>query len=112
MMDRGLSLKEKYGGDKGWKLQLRYDENKPGDILQFRESISDNLSCLIKDDRWKPVEIVQKMEEVPYKQNENKKSSRYSTQSGFRPNTSLSDYPFVKQRFLGKEHKLEHILPT
>jgi hypothetical protein len=33
MMDRGLTLKEKYGGDKGWRLQLRYDENKPGDIL-------------------------------------------------------------------------------
>ena len=75
MMDRGLTLKEKYGGDKGWRLQLRYDENKPGDILQFQESVSGNLSCLIKDDRWKPVEIVRKAEAVP----QNKKSSRYST---------------------------------
>jgi hypothetical protein len=24
LMDRGLSLKDKYGGDKGWKLQLRF----------------------------------------------------------------------------------------
>jgi hypothetical protein len=27
LLDRGLSLKEKYGGDQGWKLGLRYDEN-------------------------------------------------------------------------------------
>lgn len=33
VMDRGLTLKEKYGGDKGWRLQLRFDEEKPGEVL-------------------------------------------------------------------------------
>ena len=61
LLDRGLTLKEKYGGDQGWKLGLRYDENQPGEVLEFRETVGgaqSGLSCLIKDDRWKPIEII------------------------------------------------------
>jgi hypothetical protein len=63
LLDRGKSLKEKYGGDYGWKLGLRYNEDRPGEVLEFRESVGgafSGLSCLIKDDRWKPVEIIRK----------------------------------------------------
>ena len=39
LMDRGLTLKEKYGWEKGWRLQLRYEEEKPADVLEFREQV-------------------------------------------------------------------------
>jgi hypothetical protein len=51
---------------------LRYDEEKPGEILQFRESVSgeqSGLSCLIKDDRWKPIEIIRKCDSVSKQEN-------------------------------------------
>lgn len=62
-MDRGLSVKEKYGGDRGWKLLLRFDENRKGDVLEIREHTGDFFSGIAtseKDDRWKAVEIVRK----------------------------------------------------
>ena len=63
LLDKGLSLNQKYGGDKGWKLSLRFNEETPGDAIEYRESVGgvhSGLSCLIKDDRWKPVEIIRR----------------------------------------------------
>jgi len=37
LLDRGLTLGQKYGGGKGWQLGLRFDESKPGEVMEFRE---------------------------------------------------------------------------
>lgn len=39
LLDKGLSVREKYGGERAWKLLLRHDENKKGDIITLRENV-------------------------------------------------------------------------
>jgi hypothetical protein len=61
LLDRGKTLKEKYGGEYGWRLGLRFDEDRIGDVLEYREDVGgafSGLSCINKDDRWKPIEII------------------------------------------------------
>jgi hypothetical protein len=56
-------LGQKYGGGKGWQLGLRFDESKPGEVMEFREQVGgvhSGLSCIMKDDRWRPVEIIRR----------------------------------------------------
>lgn len=61
LMDRGLTLKEKYGPERGWKLSLRFDENRKDEPLILRESIGfTGLQTKSIDDRWKPVELIRK----------------------------------------------------
>lgn len=36
LMDKGLTIREKYGPDLAWKLLLRHDENKKGEILNLK----------------------------------------------------------------------------
>ena len=65
LLERGRSYKEKYMNEKCWKVLLRFDENKKGEVLEFREDIGgihSGLSAIVKDDRWKPVEIVRRSE--------------------------------------------------
>ena len=62
-MDRGLSVREKYGGERGWKMLLRFDERRKGDVLEWRQDAGGMFAGIAtreKDDRWKPIEIVRK----------------------------------------------------
>jgi hypothetical protein len=63
VLDLGLSLIEKYGGERGWRLLLRHDENKKGDVLEWREDVGNIFSLIAsrcKDDRWRPVELIRR----------------------------------------------------
>lgn len=65
MLDRGLSLKDKYRGERGWKLLLRFDENRKGEVLEWREDVGNVFSLIsaqCKDDRWKPIELIRRSE--------------------------------------------------
>jgi predicted transcriptional regulator len=33
LLDKGLSLREKYGGEYGWRITLRHDEKRKGEVL-------------------------------------------------------------------------------
>jgi uncharacterized protein YwqG len=67
VLDRGQSIQEKYGNSWGWKLQLRHDENRIGDIVEFKENVGGKFSGICsqtKDDRWKPIEIIRKNKDL------------------------------------------------
>ena len=36
-MDKGSTLREKYGNERGWKMSLRYDEANKGEVLEYCE---------------------------------------------------------------------------
>ena len=62
-MDKAQSVKEKYGGYRGWKMSLRYDEENKDSALEYRESLGameNGLSYKIIDERKKPIEIIRK----------------------------------------------------
>ena len=63
VLDRGLSLKQKYRGERGWKLLLRFDENRTGEVLEWKEDVGNIFSLIsaqCKDDRWKPIELIRR----------------------------------------------------
>lgn len=71
MLDRGLSYKEKYGGERGWRLLLRFDENRKGEVLEWREDVGNIFSLIsaqCKDDRWKEIELIRRHADSPGKQ--------------------------------------------
>jgi hypothetical protein len=59
-LDKGLPFKVKYGGEKGWKLSLRYNENTR-EPLEWKEDVggfTSGIAARCKDDRFKPIEVV------------------------------------------------------
>jgi|LauGreDrversion4_2_1035121.scaffolds.fasta_scaffold59368_1 hypothetical protein len=61
LLDKGLSLREKYGGEYGWRVTLRHDEKRKGEVLSYKEHVGSFFSAISsqwKDDRWQPVEII------------------------------------------------------
>lgn len=66
LLDRGLSVSDKYGGERGWRLLLRHNEDRKDEVFQFREQVGCDLGGIESrniDDRWKPVEIIRKNKE-------------------------------------------------
>jgi len=64
VLDKALSVRDKYGPEFGWKLNLRYNEERVGgEPIEFREQVGgaqSGISCIVKDDRWRPVELIRK----------------------------------------------------
>ncbi len=70
-MEKGLSLKEKYGGERGWRLLLRFDETQKEQCLEYRENVGgmfSGLECRVKDDRTKPIELIRRPSEASPKE--------------------------------------------
>jgi hypothetical protein len=63
LLDKGQTLNEKYGDARGWRMSLRYDDDKKGEQLEYTESsgpLHQGISYKIKDDRKIPIEIIRK----------------------------------------------------
>ena len=37
LLDKGQSIREKYGDARGWRMSLRYDETRKSDVLEYSE---------------------------------------------------------------------------
>ena len=69
LLDKGQLIGEKYGDARGWKMGLRYDEDKDNGVLEYSENVGplhQMIAYKIKDSRREPIEFVRRKDDEQF----------------------------------------------